>query len=106
EVDVSEIVAHTHVALQGSGKSASIYIFGYVGAETSATVVIFEDDVDHTGDCVRAVQCGGAVAQYFQVADCRGRNKGHVCCSRTAAGTYVGSNVAAFAVNQNQSMVR
>ncbi|MNV27973.1 hypothetical protein D3C71_1191440 [compost metagenome] len=45
-----------------------------VGVGFRAVEVLAQDDVDHTGDGVRAVNGRGAVLQDFNALDCSGRN--------------------------------
>src|SRR5262249_29742356 len=68
------------------GDPAALAVFAGVAADLHAVESLLGDDVDHTGDSIRAVDRGSAVFENFDVIDDRQRDRIQVGAAAHARG--------------------
>ena len=83
----------------GALLAVTFTVLADVDAGFATVEVLAGDDVDHTGDGVRAVQCGRAIGEHFHALDNRRGNRSQV-------GVATGADAHAAAVDQHQAALR
>jgi hypothetical protein len=74
-------------------------------AKPFVTDAIFEHEVDHAGNGIRAILRRGAIPQYLHPLQPEGRNLTQISGLRKTTGNQSGAMLP-FAVDQNQGVIR
>src|SRR5690606_9657690 len=100
--DVGVGSTETVIGLNVGSEAAAVRVLGHVCPDAATFIVVLEDDVDDTCDGIGSVKRGCAIGQDFHMVDGRRRNEGKVGSRRPAACAYIGGDVSALAIDQNQ----